>query len=265
MKKKNLQKRSAFSLVELAIVIIIIGLLVSGVMGGASLIKSATLRTLVSEAQNYKVGANAFYTKYNFYPGDFTKQLYDKAPEGNGDGVISNGVNGSEVVESVLAIGHLYTDNSLDSSLFNQNSYTTIKSDDTEGPTALSASGTGIDKAPRGKMSNSIWVIGNDETTSTDGANVNTSPRNVIFFTKEFNTQGAITDDVNEGRDLSAILSGGILNYADSLAVDAMIDDGDLQKGFVQERRGTDQECSPGQGSTKCSLSFDLEFFNRNE
>ena len=46
--------KSAFSLIELSIVLIIIGLLVAGVTGGASLIQSAKTRALINEINNYK-------------------------------------------------------------------------------------------------------------------------------------------------------------------------------------------------------------------
>ncbi|MDR0571490.1 MAG: prepilin-type N-terminal cleavage/methylation domain-containing protein, partial [Rickettsiales bacterium] len=45
----------AFSLIELSIVLIIMGLLVAGITGGAALIKSAQLRVLITEFQNYRV------------------------------------------------------------------------------------------------------------------------------------------------------------------------------------------------------------------
>lgn len=64
MKTKN-----AFSLIELSIVLIIIGLLVAGITGGASLIKSAELRSLMSEIRNYQTAVNAYYTATGELPG----------------------------------------------------------------------------------------------------------------------------------------------------------------------------------------------------
>lgn len=252
MKKQNLQKRKAFSLVELAIVIIIIGLLIAGIMGGASLIKSATLRAVTTEASNYKVAVNAFHTKYNFYPGDYNQQLYESAPKGNGDGRISIGTGevagedgkdgGYSVVESALAIGHLFTDNSLDASLFSGNSYD-ISTATYNSNVTFSSTASDVDaKAPRGKITNSIWVIAND----AEGVH-----RNVIYLTRSFNTAGATLSDV---------LTTGILNYADTLAIDTMADDGKTDDGFVQARAG----CAIGEKSQNCSISFDLEFFSAN-
>ena len=70
MKKTFSSKKSAFSLIELSIVLIIIGLLIAGITGGASLIKSSELRSVMSEAKSYQVAVNSFYTQYDSYPGD---------------------------------------------------------------------------------------------------------------------------------------------------------------------------------------------------
>ncbi len=53
----NKSKKSAFSLIELSIVLIIIGLLVAGVRGGVSLIQSAKTRALMGEIRNYNSGS----------------------------------------------------------------------------------------------------------------------------------------------------------------------------------------------------------------
>ncbi|MDD2840207.1 MAG: prepilin-type N-terminal cleavage/methylation domain-containing protein [Rickettsiales bacterium] len=58
-----------FSLIELSIVLIIIGLLIAGITGGASLIKSAELRSTISEVRNYQTAVNAFYTEKGYLPG----------------------------------------------------------------------------------------------------------------------------------------------------------------------------------------------------
>ncbi len=60
----------AFSLIELSIVLIIIGLLIAGVTGGASLIESAKKRALLNEINSYKQAFLAFYVKNGRYPGD---------------------------------------------------------------------------------------------------------------------------------------------------------------------------------------------------
>ena len=60
----------AFSLVELSIVLIIIGLLVAGVSGGSKMISNAKLRTVISDMEQYKLAVNTFKGTYDELPGD---------------------------------------------------------------------------------------------------------------------------------------------------------------------------------------------------
>lgn len=59
-----------YSLVELSIVLIIVGLLVGGVVAGQTLIQSARLKNTVSEADNYKKAVLTFRDQYQYLPGD---------------------------------------------------------------------------------------------------------------------------------------------------------------------------------------------------
>lgn len=61
---------SAFTLVELSIVLVILGLLVGGVLAGQSLIEAASLRKQIVQFQEVNVAANAFKVKYLTLPGD---------------------------------------------------------------------------------------------------------------------------------------------------------------------------------------------------
>ncbi len=62
--------RAGFSLVELSIVLVILGLILGGVMVGQSLIKSSELRSTISETQRYVAAYNQFRDKYDAIPGD---------------------------------------------------------------------------------------------------------------------------------------------------------------------------------------------------
>lgn len=103
---KCFDKQKAFTLVELAIVIVIIGLLVGGVLQGQELIKQAKVRTMVKSIESYKAATYAFKAKYNDLPGDSLRHstflpgagIY----EGNGNGVIETN---SEILEYWKALG----------------------------------------------------------------------------------------------------------------------------------------------------------------
>ncbi len=60
-----------FTLIELSIVLLIIGVLASGVLTGQSLMKQARLHRAVAEFAAIKTSLNVFQTKYNALPGDF--------------------------------------------------------------------------------------------------------------------------------------------------------------------------------------------------
>lgn len=62
---------TGFTLIEIAIVLVIIGLLVGVVMVGQSLIKSSQIRSVVSEITSIRTAVNTFKLKYNALPGDF--------------------------------------------------------------------------------------------------------------------------------------------------------------------------------------------------
>lgn len=66
----NSKHNAGFTLVELAIVLVIIGLLVGGILVGQDLIKAAEINSTTSQMARYDQAANAFRTKYNGYPGD---------------------------------------------------------------------------------------------------------------------------------------------------------------------------------------------------
>lgn len=66
-------RSSAFSLVELSIVLVILGLLVGGVLSGRSLIRAAEIRNITLEHQNIAAAFYQFRMKYHAFPGDFNK------------------------------------------------------------------------------------------------------------------------------------------------------------------------------------------------
>lgn len=65
-------RKIGFSLVELSIVLVILGLIVGGVLSGQSLIRAAELRSLTTDTQRYIAATIAFRDKYFGLPGDMS-------------------------------------------------------------------------------------------------------------------------------------------------------------------------------------------------
>jgi len=62
-----------FTLIELSVVIVIIGLIIGGVLVGRDLIASAGIRAQVSQIEKYNATVHTFRTKYGGLPGDLTR------------------------------------------------------------------------------------------------------------------------------------------------------------------------------------------------
>ncbi len=88
-------KRSAkgFTLVEVAIVLVIIGLILGGVFKGQALIDNARVRSLSTEVSSIQTAWFSFQERYRSIPGDFSKagtQIDSAALAGNGNGRIDD-------------------------------------------------------------------------------------------------------------------------------------------------------------------------------
>lgn len=107
-------QQSGFTLVEIAIVLVIIGLLLGGVLKGQELINSAKVKNMANDFRNVQVMVYGYQDKYRKLPGDddgavtrFTPNL-NSAHKGDGNGVIGGKWNDTDVTsESVLAWEHL--------------------------------------------------------------------------------------------------------------------------------------------------------------
>jgi prepilin-type N-terminal cleavage/methylation domain-containing protein len=159
--------RTAFSLVELSIVLVILGLLTGGILAGQSLIRAAELRSVSSEFQKYSAAIYSFRDKYFVPPGDmptatkfWNRQTTDGwcvsnhgllvagSPgvcDGNGNGVILSAAAANQSGEEYQLWRHLAQAGLI------EGSYTGLA-----GSTALDDLDRGLN-VPASKLSNSIW------------------------------------------------------------------------------------------------------------
>jgi prepilin-type N-terminal cleavage/methylation domain-containing protein len=105
---------TAFSLVELSIVLVIIGLLAGGIMTGQNLVRASKVRSVAVEAGRFETAINAFREQYSAWPGDFqsageywgypggsasncpgTAGTGTETCDGDGDGVLRGGGAGT--------------------------------------------------------------------------------------------------------------------------------------------------------------------------
>src|SRR5262245_26913317 len=104
--KNKVDNLAAFTLVEFAISILIIGLLIAGLTAGAGLIKSAKIRNVIAEYGQYKTAILAFKEQYHAVPGDIpnASSYWTGATSGNGNGYIDAM---TDMTEAVLVWRHL--------------------------------------------------------------------------------------------------------------------------------------------------------------
>ncbi len=252
MKRTSSKKRSAFSLIELSIVLIIIGLLVAGITGGASLIKSSELRSVMGEARGYAVAVNAFFNQFNAYPGDYGVTVGGVSDAlGDADSRIeyySGEVpSGGTRSESAAAFVHLRYSGTID------NLPATIALVEATTVPTFGTSANSGSNAPSSKSRGNGWLF-DYNTTST---------QNVAVFTGTGVAVAAgSTNTLVNGTSITAAALIG----ADLLSIDAKLDDGVSTAGKVRGIDPVSQTCISGtgyitsSGTTKiCAFSFQID------
>ena len=77
-------RNGAFSLLEVSIVLIIVGLVAAGIVGGQELMAASEIRNIPARAQEYVSAIDTFRQKYNALPGDMpgATQVWGRADGG---------------------------------------------------------------------------------------------------------------------------------------------------------------------------------------
>lgn len=174
-----------FTLIELSIVIVIIGLLIGGILAGQSLIRTAAVRSILADLDQYKSAVIQFKDQYGGLPGDLpdatdywptaatcpgdqtTPAIGMETCNGNNNGNISHFIEGNgDYKETYRAWQHLANAGLI------SGRYTGVYSN------AAALSIIGGTNVPRGRIANSVFTIvrgtdaGNASWFASDYGNV---------------------------------------------------------------------------------------------
>lgn len=225
MRAHRREGSNGFSLVELSIVLVILGLLVGGVLSGQSLIRASQLRAVSSEYQRYITAARTFRDKYFATPGDMVNatSFWGDNNAICPDGAITNGTpgtcngNGNGVIEFAVAAddtGEVFQFwLQLAYAGLIEGSYTGINGPTNANNTLL---GTNV---PRSKLSNAGWSAG-----YYAGIYAGAAPQN---FAGEYGNHFVF------GADTASVNDDPILKPEDAWNIDTKIDDGKPATGNV--------------------------------
>jgi prepilin-type N-terminal cleavage/methylation domain-containing protein len=229
-------KPSAFSLVELSIVLVILGLLVGGILSGQALIRAAELRSVATQYQKFIAATNSFKDKYFALPGDMTNasSFWGAADgsTGNTAGCVAavgtgtqtcNGNGDGQVLESTASNEHFRFWQHLANAGLIEGTYDGI----THGTSSTSATTV---NSPSGRISSSLWFVyywgtaaGNSSQFSGlynnfflfGGVLTNTSPANNLLKPEElWNIDTKMDDGMPDNGKIVAWNWGGCTNAA---------------------------------------------------
>jgi prepilin-type N-terminal cleavage/methylation domain-containing protein len=215
---KNPARSSGFTLIELSMVLVIIGLIVGGVLVGQDLIKTSEIRATIGQLEKYNTAVNTFRSKYAGIPGDLPNAAAfgfvaraGAFGRGDGDGSITGD-------ETLLFWSDLSAANLVEGSF--------TAAIDTANTTYAAASLPAL--LPIAKLNRSAYVVAVQEENSY------TRPNNyfVIAGLKDFtvNTASVVNDP---GLTFGANSVIDVLTPRQAYAIDLKIDDGLPQKGRV--------------------------------
>nr|WP_315467525.1 prepilin-type N-terminal cleavage/methylation domain-containing protein [uncultured Undibacterium sp.] len=88
------RQQSGFTLIEIAIVLVIIGLLLGGVLKGQEMVENSRIKSVVADMRGVSTAFTGYYDRYRALPGDETAATvlargWGALGGGNGDGVVT--------------------------------------------------------------------------------------------------------------------------------------------------------------------------------
>ena len=110
MSTESADKQQGFTLVEIALVLVVVGLILGGVVKGQALIDSARVRSLMTDVNGIRSAWFSFQERYRSLPGDFSNaatQIDSAAVPGNGNGKIDDGQERASVWQQLALAGFI--------------------------------------------------------------------------------------------------------------------------------------------------------------
>lgn len=100
------KRLDGFSLMEISIVLLIIGVIAGGMLKGRDLIEVAQVRSVVNDYQNIQNVIESYINSYGTLPGDDARasEKFQNVSNGDGDGIISES-DAKKVPEHLFAAG----------------------------------------------------------------------------------------------------------------------------------------------------------------
>ncbi|RLA94111.1 MAG: prepilin-type cleavage/methylation domain-containing protein, partial [Deltaproteobacteria bacterium] len=96
--------------VEIAIVLVIIGLILGGILKGQSMIENAKIKRVKSDIDSIVAAVYGYQDKYNYLPGDDPKNQFGLGPVGNGDGLLTTSDEQTMAWRDLIAGGFISGD-----------------------------------------------------------------------------------------------------------------------------------------------------------
>jgi prepilin-type N-terminal cleavage/methylation domain-containing protein len=208
--------QAAFSLVELSIVLVILGLLTGGILTGQSLIRASELRAVSSEYGRYSTAIGTFRDKYFGIPGDFSmaSNFGWGALNGDNDGQIENSATAGANEISTFWI-HLASAGLIEGSYTNAAGTT-------------QTSGTHI---PPSKLGNAAWRVAGLGSIGDNGVGSPvagaTVPAASTFYDANYGNVLML------GTGTNSLLPAGVLKPEEAWNIDTKMDDGKPDLGAV--------------------------------
>lgn len=106
------RSQRGFTLVELSIVLVVVGLLIGGILAAQSMIESARMRGVIREMTAIEIDLHRFKEAYKYFPGDLLNASaygFPSSAATNGDGLIGSGELHTVWNQMNLGIGTKYS------------------------------------------------------------------------------------------------------------------------------------------------------------